>query len=852
MLVAMSKFQVASDFLDRHNKDIYASIFLVIFVAILYFPLLFKGQVFLDQEQIGFFYPISLFVSRSLQENTSLLWNNSYYGGVSASLDQVGGAFSPIHRFFLKYFDFFTAHHLSIFVATAIGTLFAYWFGKANMWLVSSSIVFAISYVLATTLTWLSIGIISAHSLITMPVMALAVLKIRNNGNLFFYVLVGASGFGLSLLAGFMQITFYIWPLMLLYAMFLDWDHRKTEAAWWIKSKGTISFLCMSGLGTLLGLKQLMPSVLLIDRTIRTSDYAIQNAVYPTGIELISFILPEYIKVPFLGGGSHGFYIGVLPVIFAILALLFYRTRTVVFFAAAYVIVLGFAFHVPVFSWVNEHIPPYRNMGGNFRWMVAGAFPLAFLGAAGLEGFLRSPEKISEKARKYLTKILAGISVLLLGGTLAVTYLLRYLKENIELQAKLIDTVFTGRKMTFTFDHYIRVLNQGIDNVLSILSIFNFEYIIPVLLWPLAFLIFYVWGSWSWLKKNIKFVSIALVSANAILIFFFQFDDLMIKKDLFTRKPRVVSFLESAENNPNEYRVMGFMLGDGLYREAHLKTPISKALQTDLQREYLINNSNLYWNIQRMDGMEPYRTMRHNRLIDTVISPERYAFVFDPDKLPFSKMNKLSNYDVLIPVSFEEKKKDYLMKLPILSMMNVKYIYSVYELNDPSLKIRYQDEFDLGEGLKLPLYLYENIKVMPRIYFASSPIRSHGDELALLSKISSTVDFFNLTWIECEECSEANLVRGEGSVSVNRYENGLVELTSESTTGGWLVFSESHMPGWVATVDGSEVPIRTANYLFQAIFVPRGVHGVRWEYHDVFDLYVKSLFKKINAVFASG
>ncbi|HFC09687.1 MAG TPA: hypothetical protein ENJ54_07570 [Chloroflexi bacterium] len=48
--------------------------------------------------------------------------------------------------------------------------------------------------------------------------------------------------------------------------------------------------------------------------------------------------------------------------------------------------------------------------------------------------------------------------------------------------------------------------------------------------------------------------------------------------------------------------------------------------------------------------------------------------------------------------------------------------------------------------------------------------------------------------------------------------------------GGFVVFSETWYPGWQAWVDGQQVPLYRADYLFRAVPVPAGKHQIMLEY----------------------
>lgn len=60
-----------------------------------------------------------------------------------------------------------------------------------------------------------------------------------------------------------------------------------------------------------------------------------------------------------------------------------------------------------------------------------------------------------------------------------------------------------------------------------------------------------------------------------------------------------------------------------------------------------------------------------------------------------------------------------------------------------------------------------------------------------------------------------------------------VQLTVRTAAPAVLVLADTAYPGWHATLDGADVPILTADYLFRAVHVPAGDHTIQFTYDPV-------------------
>ncbi len=73
-----------------------------------------------------------------------------------------------------------------------------------------------------------------------------------------------------------------------------------------------------------------------------------------------------------------------------------------------------------------------------------------------------------------------------------------------------------------------------------------------------------------------------------------------------------------------------------------------------------------------------------------------------------------------------------------------------------------------------------------------------------------------------------------GAVRIVARGPGRYEMEVDAPSGGYLILTEAHYPGWRAEVDGRPVPIFRANHLVQGIVLPPGRCQVRFVYRSRF------------------
>lgn len=163
-------------------------------------------------------------------------------------------------------------------------------------------------------------------------------------------------------------------------------------------------------------------------------------------------------------------------------------------------------------------------------------------------------------------------------------------------------------------------------------------------------------------------------------------------------------------------------------------------------------------------------------------------------------------------------------------MASIKYVLSQVPLrrtNDESF-----DSFALINEQPGTYRLFENKESLGQAYIVHNFKLVDSDSAALESIASPDYDYKHKVVLESTpQIQMPEEVDGDTDrVVVDRPNPNSVVINATSAASGILVLTDTYYPGWKAFLDGREVPILRANYLFRGIELPQGSHQVRFTY----------------------
>jgi len=787
----------------RILKKIHPLVILYLLIFIIFFSILFLKKLFPGFDLLLVFYPYSFHFLHSQS-----FWASGILSGFNIGATPSAFAGNWIYYFFangigFRFFDFITFYNFIIFFYFILTTLFSYLAARMlgfDKWV--STLIVSVYIFSAYNLSWM-VNIVTAASLFVFPAIIYFLLKFRNTQN-WLWSILGGLILGLSLITSHPQFALIGVFGGFLFSLFLIFESGFKKPKWIF----LVAFLVMCLIGLALASFQLLPEYQLSKLTQRGAVLSFQDS------QECAFGVPDFIRylIPNFNFGvscESLLYVGILPLIFAIFAIVYLKKdKRVIFWSLLLAFALLFSIKYSPLAWIFHQFPIWSGLRGPARFIMLGNFALAVLSGFGFNWILstcgRSPEGRENKENFKEFKIFRWIKRVFLGFlflVIAINILGLFKSTFTKWAQDFFDKYYYSKTIGLPVEHYHRSIENLISNNFYAFSFLNKEFFIPLLLMIAAFLVL------IFIKK---FNKISLFYFFLLSGFIWAVSSPMVSSGLtreFFTKTEVVKFLEQ---QTSEFRIYSFIPNLSAYQliiAAYSGATLSD--ENEFLKTMLPSNLNLVFGLDSIDGYDVSMPRRTARILAELLS-ERAT---------------LGNKIAEARLKPEEKIKIFESRANLISMMNVKYVISAYPLNGNIFKKVFETK---TTRFGVPVYVYENTNILPRFYFAKSVEPIGSDEIKALEKVlASDIDFKNFAVIECgNDCGQ----NSDGKIIDYDYKNGYLRLNVESRTGGWLVFSESFDSGWQAMVNGSKVPIYRANYIYQAIKVLAGNNMIEFVY----------------------
>jgi hypothetical protein len=162
-----------------------------------------------------------------------------------------------------------------------------------------------------------------------------------------------------------------------------------------------------------------------------------------------------------------------------------------------------------------------------------------------------------------------------------------------------------------------------------------------------------------------------------------------------------------------------------------------------------------------------------------------------------------------------------------LDAANIRYVISAVPLSHPDLRQAY-----VGSAA-----VYENTGALPRAYLVPGVETVPGEDGALERMARAGFDPRQVAVVSADSALALPSGPLSGGAQVAGHDPDRVVVRANPSREALLVLADNYYGGWVARIDGREVPILRVNHTMRGVVVPAGEHEVVFTYEPS-DLYV--------------
>jgi uncharacterized membrane protein YfhO len=676
------------------------------------------------------------------------LWNPYNFSGTPLLGNFQSAVFNPIN-FLLVVLPFYWGWGLQVFLQVFLAGIFMYfWLNNLRLDRISclfGSLTFVFSGFFVSWLEWNTL----LQTGMYLPLILLAKDKIIDlicsckqnalwfiNRKIFFwfFVLIMAETF--SFFSGHLQTFFYVILLSVIYLLakliFLKSHlYKINKHIQLFSAAGILVFLLCS--------IQLFPTIEFIFNSARSFDQptGFRNDWFLPWQHLIQLLAPDFFGNPatlnYFGVWNYGefvSYVGIIPLMLAIIAIVCIRDKKTIFFTA--VCFLSFVFALPNFI---SYLPyklgiPFVSTTQPSRLLFISDFSLAVLAAFGFDYLL--------KAKKYKFLLIISFIFFLLYTCLWTVYP--------KLIAEEVNVLIAKRNL------YLPIFVLAAGSVISLLIVYSNTH----------------------KYKHVKLLAVLL------LLFVLVFDLMRfgLKFNTFSKKEWLfpsTAALEFLKKQEKPFRILS------------------------LDSRILPPNFSLLYHLETIEGYDPLYILRYGEYWAAVKRnrPDISSFNFNR---------------IITPQIYSS---------PFIDILNVKYIFSLSELNQPDLKLVFTE----GQTR-----VYQNLNAFPRVFMVGNVIltKNKQDVVEKLFEFKDKLDRYAI--IEGVDYPWISEGGDRAAAEIIKYEAQKVVVKTKSDKEKFLVLGDIYYPGWKASIDGKKTRILPTDFILRGIFVPAGDHTVEFSY----------------------
>lgn len=219
------------------------------------------------------------------------------------------------------------------------------------------------------------------------------------------------------------------------------------------------------------------------------------------------------------------------------------------------------------------------------------------------------------------------------------------------------------------------------------------------------------------------------------------------------------------------------------------------------------------------------RSSNHYRMIPLDSDAQHYSNAGIPALFTSMPVQQTRWQDILDTFAFGTALPD---------MLNLKYVVmpsEQYLQEHSAFGSKYKPVFSSPDGSQVVL---ENLKVLPKAWLVNSVMEVPQREQRLGILTHPGFEPGSLALVESAPplrmLPAGKYPETTGSVSVDRYDNNEIILSSANTQNALLVLGEKYYRGWKATVDGKLTEIVPVNHILRGVYLTPGTHKIEFRF----------------------